>query len=627
VTRLVDIAIMDVLGEVATAHRCGMLVPFVGSGLSLPVCRDWEGMIGQLEVRAGTVPGQEVRAGTVPGRTGTHQARRAAHALDRLRLGQGLTTSGIVAEVLLERGPAAPPEATRALADLRWPLVLTTNYDDLYVAAAHQVTLRSARLTRDPTEEAERKRPAVRVAGRSSVDCHRVLSSLLYPGTPLLWAMQGFLGGQATITPPEAEPLPYQDWATPGHDPAELAAQVVVGHAEYRRAAMRSESFRRAFAEVFRSRSLLFLGSGVSDPYLLDLFSQVVELYGPSPRPHFVVSKRGELDGAFLRRQFGIWVHEIDDHGELPALIRGIGTAAGRSPRPMRIALRGLPERPSDQSCVMISGGGSRAVPRVRPELASYTGVVATEFEPDGRRTFIWRRRKERSGPLTVIARARLNPRLPKGIELRPVAPGARVSTDDRGRAWRDIRLIAPAVRETLEVAAEAGKTVLLATLLASGELRTISPSYVLIETIRAWAGSPFRERVALTIHVVNEEARDDLTAGRIDVERLMAGGPLRFWVECRDPDGVTSRFLALEPAGRAIADVLREAGIEGDTWSVDVEPPPCLEWTPWQLSEIARAEGPPMTLERFGVLAGSTLRVTRPEARATTAPAGHGEP
>lgn len=623
---------MDILGEVATARRRGLLVPFVGLGLSLPVCRSWAGMIDRLEVRAGTVPGHG----------GPDLARRAAHALDRLRLGRGLTTSEIVREVLLERGPAAPPEATRALAGLRWPLVLTTNYDDLFVAAAHQVALRDSRNTRDRTEDAERRRPAVRVAGRSSVDCHRVLSSLHHPGTPLLWAMQGHLAGQATIRPPgpidetgpgpapalyRPAPVLYRTWATPGPDEAELAAQVVVGHAEYRRAALRSESFRRAFAEVFRSRSLLFLGSGVSDPYLLDLFSQVVELYGPSPRPHFAVSMRGEHDVPFLRRQFGIWVHEIDDYDELPSLIRGIGAAARRSPGGLRIALRGLPERPPAESCVMISGGGSGPVPRVGPALAAFTGPVASEFEPDRRRTFVWRRREERSGPLTVIARSRLDPRSPEGILLRPVAPGAPRSTDHRGRAWRDIRLIAPAVRETLELAAEAGRTVLLATLLASGELRTISPSYVLVETIRAWAGSPLRDRVGLTVHVVNEEATDDLTAGRVDVERLLTGGPLRFWVECRDPDGVTSRFLALEPAGRPIGEVLGEAGIEGGAWSVDVEPAPCLEWTPWRLSDIGRAGGPPMTLERFGVLDGSTLRVTpRREDHGTTAPSGHGD-
>ena len=50
-------------------------------------------------------------------------------------------------------------------------------------------------------------------------------------------------------------------------------------------------------------------------------------------------------------------------------------------------------------------------------------------------------------------------------------------------------------------------------------------------------------------------------------------------------------------------------------------EPPPCLEWTPWRLTDIARADGPPMTLERFGVLDGSTLRARLWDALPTTEP------
>lgn len=76
---------MDILGEIAAAHRRGRLVPFIGSGLSRPVCRNWSGMIGRLEVMAGvTGAGGQDNAALV---------RRAALALDRLRLGQGRLTA------------------------------------------------------------------------------------------------------------------------------------------------------------------------------------------------------------------------------------------------------------------------------------------------------------------------------------------------------------------------------------------------------------------------------------------------------------------------------------------------------------------------------------------------------
>ena len=42
----------------------------------------------------------------------------------------------------------------------------------------------------------------------------------------------------------------------------ELAGQVVAGHQQYQNAINAHAHFRRAFAEVFRRRSLLFLGSG-----------------------------------------------------------------------------------------------------------------------------------------------------------------------------------------------------------------------------------------------------------------------------------------------------------------------------------------------------------------------------
>ena len=49
----------------------------------------------------------------------------------------------------------------------------------------------------------------------------------------------------------------------------QFEAELVVRHAEYRRAANRVPHFRRRFAELFRTRSLLFLGSGLAEPYFL----------------------------------------------------------------------------------------------------------------------------------------------------------------------------------------------------------------------------------------------------------------------------------------------------------------------------------------------------------------------
>ncbi|WP_461189939.1 hypothetical protein [Arthrobacter sp. Z4-13] len=229
--------------------------------MSREVCRDWPGMIKALEAAAGT-------AGSASDaqRSGWNEldyARRAAQALAQLRLGHGEMVADSVSKALLEHGPAAPPPQTHALASLYWPLVLTTNYDDLYPAAVHEMALTRPWAAKAP--EDERREATVQIVGRSSIDCHRVLSALSYPAPPFLWALQGYLGGQALIRTKDGSLSNYQEWVAPNglsvtgehHPRNSLRHQIVVGHADYRRVALRSEGFRRAFAEVFRSRTLL----------------------------------------------------------------------------------------------------------------------------------------------------------------------------------------------------------------------------------------------------------------------------------------------------------------------------------------------------------------------------------
>src|SRR5207245_11027 len=100
------------------------------------------------------------------------------------------------------------PSQTEALAGVYWPLVLTTNYDDLYWSATR------------PT-----KRPVV--LGREREDCHRVLRSLDESHAPILWAIQGFLAGQVA-SPEDVIPDQAQRQS--------LSDQLVVGHQQYQRA-------------------------------------------------------------------------------------------------------------------------------------------------------------------------------------------------------------------------------------------------------------------------------------------------------------------------------------------------------------------------------------------------------
>jgi len=150
----------------------------------------------------------------------------------------------VVRDALLESDPAPPPSSTATLARFHWPLVLTTNYDDFYVAAAQAEFLRTRIGVRRNTSEAERRTPAIEVVGRSPSDCHRVLSALRRSARPLVWTLQGFLPGRRSFrSPPDKEHDSdrtecWVDYVSvgvgcPGFSSTELERQLVVGHAEY----------------------------------------------------------------------------------------------------------------------------------------------------------------------------------------------------------------------------------------------------------------------------------------------------------------------------------------------------------------------------------------------------------
>src|SRR6185436_2290016 len=162
--------------------------------------------------------------------------------------------------------------------------------------------------------------------GRGVEDCQRVLNSLTVAGRTLLWALQGYL----EETP--CSPAPVKDTLR-------LQAQLVVGHEEYRRVTYRDIHFRRAFAEVFRHRSLLFLGAGIQESYLQELFGEVLELFGPTTRAHYAFLRKGEVDAEFMLARFQIVVLEYENHARLPGALDELAEAVNR-PRQTAVGWR-----------------------------------------------------------------------------------------------------------------------------------------------------------------------------------------------------------------------------------------------------------------------------------------------
>ena len=256
------------IASLASIYDRGRLVPFTGSGMSIGECHDWKSFVERLVAHSRIVEPL--------GASNTEPVRRAAAALESLRrsgsdIGEAVRKSVYV-------GGAHRVTHNHALARLYWPLLCTTNYDDVYLKEAF-----SARKT------------LPRVRGRSEADCRRVMQHLTFPAGELVWAIQGCLA-----------PRTGELAGCMGSDHRSLERELVVGPAEYRQVAHLSPQFRRCFADVFRNRSFLFLGAGLSEPYVLNLFDEIIALGGPPPTPHFALVEEGTVDVDLMRDHYHI---------------------------------------------------------------------------------------------------------------------------------------------------------------------------------------------------------------------------------------------------------------------------------------------------------------------------------
>jgi hypothetical protein len=191
------------------------------------------------------------------------------------------------------------------------------------------------------------------------------------------------------------------------------------------------------------------------------------------------------------------------------------------------------------------------------------------------------------------------------------------------GRTWRDVRLLAFAVHEVLEMATEAGCRQVFATVLSAGSLRVNSPSTAVLEMIRGWGSFPLPTIPSLTICVLNDETWADLRAGRVAPSRLLpairGGGPprsLEYWLEIVERTGAVRRVLRVDDPGLPVREVLHEFSMDRPEWRIRVWPAPCLGWGDWTMDDVGRWEsstGRALSLERLGILLGSTLTVQQP--------------
>jgi len=281
-------------------YQRGRLVPFIGAGMSAYRLALWDDFVCKLESFAGLSPEH-----AIPDCGKTHKLSNDARAQRAYARLQNQHTQERVLELVreaLEGTDKTVPAQTGSLAHVSWPLVITTNYDDVYYQA------RIAKMREEGGDPDN-----LVILGRSSRDCKLVMSSLTGPlDCQLIWHVQGLLGGFGEKMPTGLE---------------SLREQLVIGHSEYRAVTNRSPDFRRCFGEVFNSRSLLFLGSSLKEDYFLNLFGEILDLCGPSSVPHFALTRAGEVDARFLADQMNITVCEFDDWKTLPVWLDRLAEA------------------------------------------------------------------------------------------------------------------------------------------------------------------------------------------------------------------------------------------------------------------------------------------------------------
>lgn len=621
--------------------KSGRLTPFIGAGMSMNGDKGlvgWSELISQL---AGADATQHIEDLTARGESIGTRLRAEGTLPEKVRI------------ALLPKGRenVDPPEQCRALAGKRWPLVITTNYDDLYLAAANEARPKVGHRSGAP------ERPVV--LGRSPADCRRVLRALRAPDHPLVWAVQGFLGGQAPRANSEVS------------DRGVLSQEIVLGHSEYRRVTHAEPHFRRSFAEVLRSTSLIFLGSSV-ERYLLELFSEIIELHGPSPYPHFAVftdeneprEKRQHL--AFTHGIHSIFLNREELSGFIskhlnaeplvvrqadaePLVVRqGLLGSGTRKRASLEICPTPVPAEPNASGWRVFSLGGPPNHPELNKAATKALHVRGIHLpndwtssgesqDPENWKPEIWRPQENRTRDRAVYAR--LSPAAEPAKDIRPIAqhmhPDPSRTRNTHGAPYaRDLRVIAPAVRTVMDAASNEGVGhVHIQLLAADASWRTFPPAFSFIEMVRGWAqwlkGRPNQDSrsPALTIHLGDgagervSEVWTELVTGRIELQMLHAD-QLRLWIDVPDrPDDHVRIPTAALSSDLVMSPFIGYFPISEDDvhWRLTVEPEPCRGWEPWTVAEIRRWERErrrPMDLTTFGVVPYSVLRLLPPDNR-----------
>jgi hypothetical protein len=399
---------------------------------------------------------------------------------------------------------------------------------------------------------------------------------------------------------------------------------LVIGHEEYRRVTHQFPYFRRAFAEVYRNRSFWFLGAGLADPFILELFGEILEMYGPNPQMHYALVPRGEVNPDFVRDRFNTVVIELDSYEDLPRWLSQFKDAI-RSPRTkvmrwdyavhcpdhldeadrcteLQIIRGRLPRPRGGEECVAISAGGKLEAPLLNPGMADFVAGIGTPELGPFQESQKYVRRIDDSQVYLVVAR------------------------DQEGFDRRDARIITESVRELMDRATRDGFSLVRCQLIAAGPGREFPALVSFIQMVRGFAMwwrdaiCHDRARPKLAIHLVAPDVLFAVSSGRINIIELLTAEDLRLWVEVvrtTAGDGPyqeqqAMRHLLEIPGTTPVLSVMYMFDIPEAGWEVNVYSPPRRAWAPLGVESIVKGSPQSITLDSIGVFPGSTLQFRR---------------
>lgn len=562
----------EVLPSFRAARRAGKLVPFLGAGISRPECRGWPDFIQALYREFDESPGTAVRGDDPEG-----LYRAADRVAAWLRLLSPSERQAKLRQALHHQTPPKLSDQAKALAEFVWPLILTTNYDEVVPLAYRRNAVGT------------KERPLL-LLGRSPEDCAQVVRSLEALEAPIVWYLQGYVGDNGASR--------------------SLLDEVVIGHQHYQEAINAGTSFRRAFSEIYRRRSLLFIGSGLAESYFVNLIAESMFSLGPSPQPHYALfcdeDDNGRLDPDFLAVRLGITpVRYGKAYGELREALRQISrdatttlhgprapgltsvsyaiprksmaeTSTPAEPSTLEVEIRNshLPT-PTERTCVILSVGRDGQIGHFVPGAGRQAKSVIKAY-PGGRQ---WTR--EHVAEIPGLPQGRMWRVLLEKAETPIFLLAARELNDKPDDAARSLAAITEATHQALKEAEALGFTRALMGLLAAGPSRTDEPPYCLVAQlsgIRAFAAEP-RERGAglrsVGIHIIDDHVWSALMQGRIPVLNLLNSELARVLVRVRAPGGSVEEFAVSVPHGHTIDDVLRMYRISGKNIEIEARPSP----------------------------------------------------